>query len=111
MVGANEVPPNSSTGTGSARADLNPRTLEISITVITTGIPGAASHLHLAAAGVNGPIIVPFTEGPAGTWKSAPGATLTQAQAVAFAAGGTYFNVHSAAFPGGEIRAQATGLD
>ena len=111
LAGANENPPNASTATGRGRAELNPNTLDISITVTTTGITGAAAHLHLAAAGVNGPIIVPYTEGPAGTWTSAPGAKLTQAQAVAFAAGGTYFNVHSAAFPGGEIRAQATGLD
>ena len=111
LAGANEVPPNSATGTGRARADLNPGTLDISITVTTTGVPGTAAHLHIAAAGVNGPVIVPLTEGPAGTWTSAPGAKLTQAQAVAFAAGGTYFNVHSAALPGGEVRAQASGLD
>ena len=111
LAGANEVPPTSSTATGRGRADLNPGTLGISITVTTTGIAGAAAHLHIGAAGVNGPVIVPLTEGPVGTWTSATGATLTQAQAVAFAAGGTYFNVHSAALPGGEIRAQAAGFD
>ena len=111
LIGANENPPTASTATGRGRAELNPNTLDISIVVTTTGVPGAAAHLHLAEPGVNGPVIVPFTEGPPGTWSSAPGAKLTQAQAVAFANGGTYFNVHSAAFPGGEIRAQATLLD
>ncbi len=111
LAGANENPPNASTASGRGRAELNPNTLDISITVTTTGMTGAAAHLHLAALGVNGPVIVPFTESPAGTWRSAAGAKLTQAQAVAFAAGGTYFNVHSAGLPGGEIRAQATGLD
>ena len=111
LIGANENPPSTSTATGRGRAELNPNTLDISIVVTTTGLTGAAAHLHLAAVGVNGPVIVPFTEGPPGTWSSAPGAKLTQAQAVAFASGGTYFNVHSATFPGGEIRAQATLLD
>ena len=112
LAGANEVPPNTSTASGRARAELDPNTLDISITLITTGIVSpTGAHLHLAAAGTNGPIIVPLTEGPTGTWTSAPGAKLTQAQAVAFAAGGTYFNAHSTTLPGGEIRAQATGLD
>jgi CHRD domain len=111
LVGANEVPPNTSTATGRGRAELNPNTLDITCVVTTTGITGSAAHLHLAAAGVNGPIIVPFTEGPVGTWSCPAGAKLTQAQAVAFAAGGTYFNVHSTALPGGEIRAQAALLD
>lgn len=111
LIGANEVPPTTSTATGRGRAELNPNTLDITCVVTTTGLPGAAAHLHLAAVGANGPVIVPFTEGPPGTWSSAPGAKLTQAQAVAFANGGTYFNVHSATFPGGEVRAQATLLD
>ena len=111
LTGASEVPPSSSTATGRGRADLNPETLGISIAITTTGVAASAAHLHIGAAGVNGAIIVPLTEGPVGAWTSAPGATLTQAQAVAFAAGGTYFNVHSAAFPGGEIRGQAAGFD
>ena len=111
LTGASEVPPSSSTATGRGRADLNPETLGISIAITTTGVAASAAHLHIGAAGVNGPVIVPLTEGPTGTWTSAAGATLTQAQAVAFAAGGTYFNVHSAAFPGGEIRGQAAGFD
>lgn len=111
LNGTNEVPPNSSTATARGRAELNPSTLGISISLTSAGITGTVAHLHIGAAGANGPVIVPFTQGPVGTWTSAPGATLTQAQAVAFAAGGTYFNLHTAAFPGGEIRAQAAGFD
>lgn len=111
LTGANEVPPNSSTATGRGRVELDANTLDVSISITTTGVTATAAHLHLAAAGVNGGIIVPLTQGPANTWTSAPDAKLTQAQAVAFAAGGTYLNVHSAALPGGEIRGQATGLD
>lgn len=111
LSGANEVPANSSTASGRGIAILNPNTLDISVTIIVSGMTTTAAHMHIGAAGANGGIIVPVTEGPPGTWTSAPGAKLTQAQAVAFASGGTYFNAHSATFPGGEIRAQAAGLD
>ena len=111
MSGANEVPPTSSTASGRGRAELDANTLDVFVTVTTVGLAANAAHLHLGAAGANGAVIVPLTEGPANTWTSAPGAKLTQAQAVAFAAGGTYFNAHSTALPGGEVRAQATGLD
>ena len=111
LSGANEVPPTSSTATGRGRAEVDPNTLDVFVTISTTGVTASAAHLHLGAIGANGGVIVPLTQGPANTWTSAPGAKLTQAQAVAFAAGGTYFNVHSAALPGGEIRGQAAGLD
>lgn len=112
MSGANEVPANTSAASGRAIAILNPNTLEISITLITAGMTTTAAHLHVGAVGANGGVIVPLVQGAnANTWVSAAGAKLTQAQAVSFASGGTYFNAHSAAFPGGEVRAQATGLD
>ena len=111
MAGSNEVPANSSTAGGRATAALDPNTLDIAVTMVTTGLSATAAHLHIGAVGANGGVIVPLTEGPVGTWRSAAGAKLTQAQAVAFAAGGTYFNAHTPAFPGGEIRGQAAGLD
>ena len=111
LSGANEVPPTSSTASGRGRAELDANTLDIFVTITTTGVTATAAHLHLGATGANGAVIVPLTQSPANTWTSASGAKLTQAQAVAFAAGGTYFNVHSAALPGGEVRGQAAGLD
>ena len=111
LSGANEVPPTSSVATGRGRAEVDPNTLDVFVTISTTGVTATAAHLHLGAIGANGGVIVPLTQGPTNTWTSASGAKLTQAQAVTFAAGGTYFNVHSAALPGGEIRGQAAGLD
>ena len=55
--------------------------------------------------------MIGFTQPTPGTWVAAPTLVLTPAQAAAIASGGTYFNVHTAAFPGGEIRAQANGRD
>ena len=111
LSGANEVPPTTSTATGRGRAELDTNTLDIFVTITTTGVTAAAAHLHLGAVGANGAVIVPLTQGPTNTWTSAAGAKLTQAQAVAFAAGGTYFNAHSATLPGGEVRGQAVSLD
>ena len=48
---------------------------------------------------------MPFVQN-GNTFTSAPGAKLTETQLAAYRAGNLYFNVHSAAHPGGEIRAQ-----
>jgi hypothetical protein len=77
----------------------------VSGSVTTMGVAGTAAHLHLAPAGKNGPVIVPLTK-DGDTYKAAPGAKLTAEQLASFKAGDVYVNVHSAANPGGEIRAQ-----
>jgi hypothetical protein len=64
--------------------------------------PAVAAHFHSAAtAGGNGPPVVPATVTPSPIKGSA---TLTDAQIADLNAGKWYFNVHTAANPGGEIR-------
>ncbi|RZU02437.1 CHRD domain-containing protein [Rivibacter subsaxonicus] len=108
LSAANEVPPNASAATGRGIAVVDPVTLAISAGVKTSGLTGSMAHIHEAATGVNGPIIVNFGEAPAasGRWSAAAGAVLTPSQLSSFKAGNLYFNVHSAAYPGGEIRGQ-----
>lgn len=111
MTGAQEVPANTSTATGRGFGRFNPVTLEVAFTATSTVVNPTVAHLHTGAAGANGPVTIGFTQTSPGVWTSALGATMTPTQAAAFAAGGTYYNIHSAAFPGGEVRGQATGRE
>ena len=77
----------------------------VSGSVTTTGVKGTMAHIHQGAAGANGPVIVPFTK-DGDTYKAPAGAKLTPDQLKEFKAGNTYFNVHSDANKGGEIRGQ-----
>ncbi|MBI2317522.1 MAG: CHRD domain-containing protein [Betaproteobacteria bacterium] len=106
LSGANEVPPNNSTASGVGVLSLTPTTNAIRGFVQTTGITATVAHIHLGVPGVIGGVIVPLTQTPAGSglWVVPAGRTLTPDQVAAFDAGNLYFNVHSAAFPVGEIR-------
>ncbi|RZI41730.1 CHRD domain-containing protein [Herbaspirillum sp. HC18] len=108
LSGANEVPAVTTTATGNGVLALNPVNGQIRGFVKTTGITGTAAHIHEAAAGIAGPIIIPLAETPAGSgfWIVPAGQTLTPGQIASFNAGNLYFNVHSKANPGGEIRSQ-----
>ena len=105
LSGANEVPANDSKATGSGTvkvADDHSVTADITV----TGMTATAAHIHQGAKGANGPVIVPFTKSGDNHFVAAPGAKLTDAQYEAYKAGNLYENVHSAAHPGGEVRAQ-----
>jgi hypothetical protein len=108
LSGANEVPPVASTASGSATVTINPDR-SVAVKVSVSGMNATASHIHEGAAGANGPVIVPFTKTGDNTFASADGAKLTESQYAAYKAGNLYVNVHSAAHPGGEIRAQIKG--
>lgn len=109
LTGANEVPPTPSTATGSGAVGINPVTLELSGGLSTTGITGTASHIHEGAAGTAGPIIVPLTDTGSGTWAVPIGTRFTSGQFASWRAGNLYLNVHSTAYPSGEIRGQLNG--
>jgi hypothetical protein len=104
LTGAQEVPSNTSAGSGTGRFVYDPDTRTLSGTVTTSGVPATIGHVHTGAFGVAGPVTIPFTGGP-DNWTM-PATVLTEAQAASLAAGSFYANVHSAAFPGGEIRGQ-----
>jgi hypothetical protein len=109
LRGANEVPANASTGSGSVDAAFNKDTMKLNWKVNYSGLSGnaTAGHFHgPAAVGANAGVALgwagPIANGMEGS------ATLTAAQAADLLAGKWYANIHTAANPGGELRGQMT---
>lgn len=105
LSGAQEVPPNSSMATGKSMVRIG-ADMTVTGSIEVMGMTPTAAHIHEAAAGANGPVIVPFAKTGANSFAPALGARLTEAQYASYKAGKLYINVHSAQFPNGEIRLQ-----
>jgi hypothetical protein len=113
LVGAEEVPgPGDSNATGFAALTLNPGRETICFDLDWADIDGdvVAAHIHVGAAGVAGPVVVPLagTSGP-GSGGSASGCMdVDRALVVAIrrAPSDYYVNVHSTDYPAGAIRGQ-----
>jgi hypothetical protein len=125
--GAQEVPPNDSLARGQTIFRLSADGEELGYRLVVANLDNVTqAHIHLAPAGVNGPVV-------AWLYPSAPPAqlipgrssgvlatgTITAADLVgplagqelsalveAMEAGNTYVNVHTSQFPPGEIRGQ-----
>lgn len=106
LTGAEETPPTQSNALGSGTVVANSDGRTAIVTLTTTGIAGTAAHIHEGAPGVAGPVIFPLNETSPGSGIWTSKITLTEAQFNSLQAGRFYFNVHSAAFPNGEIRGQ-----
>jgi hypothetical protein len=115
LAGAAENPPAATTASGRGAVIVNPTTREITGGVTFSGLTPTTGghHIHQAPAGnptANGPVIIGLVLSPDGQSATVPaGTTLTEAQYAALIAGELYMNVHTAAYPGGEIRGQLTG--
>lgn len=106
LKASSEVPPNTTGGTGQVTAALDGQTKMLTYTVSYSGLTGppTAAHFHgPAPAGQNAPPVVPVTD-LANPMKGT--ATLSDAQVADLRSGRWYFNIHTAAHPGGEIRGQ-----
>lgn len=134
LDGAGEVPPRDTAGQGQAIFHLSQDGLSLDYKLIVANIENVnAAHIHLGAAGVNGPVVVGLFSGAAGSGRtdgvlaegtitaaslSGPMAGKTMADLIAaMESGNTYVNVHTndgvaptntgpGDFPGGEIRGQ-----
>ena len=123
LTGSGEVPTRSTPAAGAAGFNVDGTTVHYSIeTHSITGVIGA--HIHSGTAGVNGPIAVALYPSPGVNFSSTPTAgvdgvliqgsfTAADVNGVSFDTlvsqmrdGTAYANVHTTAFPGGEIRGQ-----
>jgi hypothetical protein len=133
LSGANEVPPNASPGTGTADIEFDTvlRTLSLDVTFADLVGPTTAAHIHCctpptgnAMVATQVPSFIGFPLGVmSGTYSqdfdmtlasfynpafiTAHGGTVDSAfdfLAAGMLAGQSYLNIHSTAFPGGEIR-------
>lgn len=121
LTTAAEVPvcPSAAPGaTGRATVAIAPDDSSITTTVTYSGLSGdvTAAHIHAGAAGVSGPVVLPFSAPLASPLTK----TFTAADYVAapnappdfpsfmttLKSGGAYINVHTAACKPGEIRGQ-----
>jgi hypothetical protein len=107
LNGAQETPPVVTSAFGAGALSVDEGTGQVRGFIVTSGLVNpTAAHVHLAARGAPGGIIVPLSGGP-NVWVVPDGApALTAPQIAAFLAGTLYFNAHTTANPNGEIRGQ-----
>ncbi|WP_460610732.1 CHRD domain-containing protein [Hymenobacter terrigena] len=99
--GAQQVPANNTTAAGAFAGVYTSSNKLLTYTVTFSGFTPSAAHIHSGAPGVNGAVAIPFsslTSPITGT------VTLTDDQANQLLNNGMYVNMHSTAFPNGEIR-------
>lgn len=119
LRGSNETPPNSSTATGSAIVTIDTINNTLTFDVATKGIASPSfAHIHPGAAGVAGnPLITfagsssAFTNGRTSGTVSIASLDAAQLNSLLTNPSVFYVNVHSSAFPGGEIRGQLTAAN
>jgi hypothetical protein len=126
LTGDQEVPPTGSAGTGTLTLKLTDNGTRLHFRLRAEGVSRIIqSHIHVGARGTNGPVVVFFFAPTPNTADNAVtgddfevagvrtaadfkfAGTMTFADFItALRAGGTYVNIHSPTFKGGEIRGQ-----
>jgi hypothetical protein len=92
---------------GSATVTVNPGQGEVCYQLTVTGLTGiTAAHIHIGAAGTNGPIVVPFVAPVSGFSSGCTSVSRELAKAILQNPSGYYINVHTVAAPAGAIRGQ-----
>jgi hypothetical protein len=134
LSGANETVPNASTATGGGTLLLSDDMNTINVFLSWSGLTGPATggHVHCCALpGANGPVAIDFGPAAAATgsltrvydltlastysngFRTANGGTGASARTAFLAGlmgGRAYYNVHTARYPGGEIRGQLAAV-
>lgn len=119
LTGSQEVPPVSTNASGVLFGSYDDVAKTINLAITVSGISQSnltASHIHRGAVGVNGPAI--FSIGSGSSYavlgsqliKVIVGAPFPAAEEANLLSGNTYINIHTTAYPAGEIRGQISAL-
>jgi len=108
MTGAQEVPPVAGAAQGLGIFTLSLDKQEIFIEVAAADLTGPITgiHVHEGAVGATGPVVFNLSGDIDGCRVTSLLTGFTTVERAKFLAGDYYLNVHTAANPGGEIRAQ-----
>lgn len=118
LQGSQEVPPVTTSGTGTFRGTASATTLLYTLNASGMTSNVTAAHIHSGARGVNGPIVANIITSTTGTNSVEISGVVSQANLVgpmagnmtafmdALRAGTLYVNVHTVTNPGGELRGQ-----
>lgn len=113
LKASSEVPAKDSSGKGTLTAKLNTETNELEYHIVFSDLTGpvVAAHFHgPAAEGTNAKPQIPIKVSPIASPIDGK-ATITPEQAKDLEDGKWYFNLHTTANPGGEIRGQVIKAD
>lgn len=110
LSGEYEVLPNPSTATGILIGTYDNVTNVLDFTMMFNGLTGptTSAHFHKAGPGMNGPVQIGLVGFPLGVTSGyySDAYVLTPEQETDLLCGLWYINIHTTAYPGGEIRSQ-----
>lgn len=112
LVGEVESPAGDPVATGTATVRLRAGQGQLCYRIAASNLsgPAVAAHIHKAAAGASGPVVIPLaTPGSDGKSGGCVAVARTLVAQVLAAPASYYVNVHTAEFPAGAVRGQLTG--
>jgi hypothetical protein len=112
LSGGQEVPVVSTNGGGTMDARYDRNAKELNLTFAWANLSDSVVSMHIhgpAPRGVSGPVLVPltgFNRNRSGTYTTTIVVDEVKLKEVELLRGDYYLNIHTKAFPGGEVRGQ-----
>ena len=106
LNGAGATPANASKATGTASFTYNPTTCVLSGTVVFQGMTPNGAHIHEGAVEVGGVVVFVLASGTITSPITFTSPALNAGEQADLLANLNYINLHSLAYPDGEIRGQ-----